>query len=99
MSRSKAAVFLNMSAMSTTELTSQPEISALKRVAPLNIPFMLTAWLVSHLEMSWLKLDLDENNDSMLWTWLTSQSGMSVEPAGPQFATPEEQHFSPVGTS
>ena len=85
--------------MFTTELTSQPEIFALKRVAKRNISFMLTTLPVFHLEMSWLKLDLDENNESMLWTWLTSQSGISIEPAGPQFATPEEQHFSPVGTS
>ena len=85
--------------MFTTELTSHPEIFALKRVAPRNMFFMLTTLPVFHLEMSWLKLDVYQNNDSMLWIWLTSQSGMSVEPAGPQFATPEEQHFSPVGTS
>ena len=60
---------------------------------------MLTTLPVFHLEMSWLKLDAPDKRFSMLWTWLTSQSGMSVEPAAPQFATPVEQHFSPVGTS
>ena len=41
-----------MLSMVTTELTSQPEISALKRVAAENIYAMLTTWLVFHLEMS-----------------------------------------------
>mmetsp|Transcript_13902 Transcript_13902/g.60726 ORF Transcript_13902/g.60726 Transcript_13902/m.60726 type:complete len:86 (+) Transcript_13902:374-631(+) len=85
--------------MSTTELISQPEISASNKVAPENIPAILITRLVFHLKMSWLKLFIPLKTPPMLWTWLTSQSGMSVEPAAPQFATPEEQHFSPVGTS
>jgi hypothetical protein len=60
---------------------------------------ILVTALVSHPEMSKLKEPLFWNSPDMSVIADTSQSGMSVLPAGPQFAPPVEQQFLPEGTA
>jgi len=90
----------NILYMSVTLPTFQSARSlAVKLEAELNMFRMLVTLDVSHREMSWLNELFSLNRLSMFVTCDTSQSGMSTAQAGPQFARPDEQQFSPEGST
>ena len=83
--------------ISVTELTSQPEMSALNADAWENIHPIFVTELTFQLEMSALNADAWENMPPISVTELTSQFGISSVPAGPQSAV--AQHVTPVAST
>ena len=94
-----AVATLNIFSEDTSELVSQLVILTSNEEAIENIFIMLWTRPTSQRDISSVKASAPANSPFMLKMLLTSHSGMSVVPAAPQLASPEEQHCAPVGTA
>ena len=94
-----AVATLNIFSEDTSEIVFQFVISTSNAEAIENIFIMLWTRPTSQRDISSVKASAPANSPFIVKMLLTSQSGMSVVPALPQSALPEEQHCAPVGTA